>query len=317
MQLPPFGAFKPLCRGVPSYPWCNLFFRQLANKAPEVLVGLSADYHTAPVGINPQCGIPRAVSSSPGTTHLGNIANALACALCLLFSMYLVFHANRRSAAVGRVEIRFFLFLYALTLPLQIITTGSYIEQSATSIVVLTAIHAGVVVALFWTFLGNAIVATQVVEDGTMASLVPFYALSLILFVATTYISLDTALSISTAFTPSSNPSNLQNTTLFVLLNVWPAAAAFFGFAILMYVVVRVLRERKPMFFYLAAVFLFVLSQLAYFLLSKPLCRASDSKVDGSFIATLLETAAVGCYYLAWVNITEDTWDDDQYYRGS
>lgn len=29
MSLPPFGAFRPLCRSVPSYPICNLFTRQV------------------------------------------------------------------------------------------------------------------------------------------------------------------------------------------------------------------------------------------------------------------------------------------------
>lgn len=126
MQLPPFGAFKPLCRGVPSYTWCNLFFRQvsacsrprpeiyahlvllpqLAHKSPETLTGLSANAATAPVGINPQCGIPRAVSSAPGTSHLGNIADVLSCALCFLFALFLVRHAGKRNAAVGKYSSR-------------------------------------------------------------------------------------------------------------------------------------------------------------------------------------------------------------------
>jgi hypothetical protein len=37
---------------------------------------------------------------------------------------------------------------------------------------VLTAIHAGLVAALFWALLANGIVATQVVEDGTPSSLI-------------------------------------------------------------------------------------------------------------------------------------------------
>jgi hypothetical protein len=38
--------------------------------------------------------------------------------------------------------------------------------------VVLTAIHAGIIAALFWALIANALVATQVVEDGTPSSLV-------------------------------------------------------------------------------------------------------------------------------------------------
>ena len=76
------------------------------------------------------------------------------------------------SSSQGRVELRTFLGLYLLTLPLQLLTTGSLLEQGSTALVVLTAIHAGVVTGLFWALLANAIVATQVVEDGTLSSLI-------------------------------------------------------------------------------------------------------------------------------------------------
>ncbi len=72
----------------------------------------------------------------------------------------------------GRVELRLFLILYLLTLPLQILTTGSFIEQGSTALTVLTAIHAGLVAATFWTLLANGIVSTQVVEDGTLSSII-------------------------------------------------------------------------------------------------------------------------------------------------
>ena len=35
------------------------------------------------------------------------------------------------------------------------------------------------------------------------------------------------------------------------------------------------------------------------------ICRGADAKVDGSFVATILETASVGVLYLAWRSITE------------
>ena len=73
---------------------------------------------------------------------------------------------------LGRLEITAFLSLYLLTLPLQLITTGSFLAQGSTPLIVLTAIHAGAVSAVFWSLLGNAIVSTQVVEDGTPSSIV-------------------------------------------------------------------------------------------------------------------------------------------------
>ena len=70
----------------------------------------------------------------------------------------------------GRVELPKFLTIYLLTL--QLITTGSLLTQGSTSLVVLTALHAGAVANLFWSLLANTIVATQVVEDGPLSSLI-------------------------------------------------------------------------------------------------------------------------------------------------
>lgn len=76
------------------------------------------------------------------------------------------------SLSVGRAEFRIFLIAYFISLPFQLLTTGGVLQQGSTALVVLTALHAGVVVALFWALLGNAIVSTQVVEDGTLSSLI-------------------------------------------------------------------------------------------------------------------------------------------------
>lgn len=108
----------------------------------------------------------------------------------MLVVAILIFLCSRRKAAVGtlvyfffsatdfifssqgRVELRAFLIVYFVTLPVQIITNGSLLPQGSTAIVVFTAIHAGLVVALFWILIANAVVATQWIEDGTMSSIV-------------------------------------------------------------------------------------------------------------------------------------------------
>ena len=79
---------------------------------------------------------------------------------------------GRSYPSIGRIELRSLLILYLITLPLQLVTTGSLLEQGSTALVAVTAVHAGVVVALFWSLLANAIVATQIVEDGTLSSLI-------------------------------------------------------------------------------------------------------------------------------------------------
>ncbi|KAH9958376.1 chitin synthase III catalytic subunit [Lactifluus volemus] len=286
-----FGDFEPLCRSTPSYPWCNLFYRELQRNAPN--------------------------SSSPplaSTQNAGFLfrqcANILACAFSSFAVIWLITLSHHRKAAVDPC-IPHHLSPHP---PLQLLTTGSFLKQGSTALVVFTALHAGAVVALFWTLLGNALVATQLVEDGSPSSLIPFYLLTLVLMAVTTYISLDVALTITNTFEPGNPKDSLHSTALFILTSIWPGAAALLYFILMTWIVSSVLRERRPLVYYVLAAVLFIFSQLAYFLLSRPICDGSNRKIDGSFIATVLETAAVVVLYLAWRSITEDFWIEEQQY---
>ncbi|CAK5267517.1 unnamed protein product [Mycena citricolor] len=304
-----FGDFSTLCRNTGSYPWCNLFYRQILHEDPTVLTNASLPVSSAGLGVNPTCAIPRMGHAG----SLGNIANIVVCALSMILTAVLIWETSRRKAAVGRLELRALLSLYFISLPFQLVTTGSFLEQGSTALIVLTAIHAGVVATVFWMLLANGLVATQVVEDGTPSSLIPFYFISFLFFAATTYISFDIALHITSAFGPSNPLSSLHSIPLFVLTSIWPAVAVIIYFIIMTYIVLAVLNELRPMWFYVLSAVLFVLSQLAFFLLSKVICKGSSAKVDGSFVATILETAAVSVLYLAWKSITEESWDESPF----
>ncbi|RDX45317.1 hypothetical protein OH76DRAFT_1408096, partial [Lentinus brumalis] len=92
-----FGDFAPLCHQVPSYPWCNLFYHQIQHHSSGVLQGLSADAVSAPVGVNPECGILRVGHNG----SIANVANIVACALSIIFTLLLIVWTTRRRAAVG------------------------------------------------------------------------------------------------------------------------------------------------------------------------------------------------------------------------
>lgn len=303
-----FGDFQPLCTNVPSYTWCNLFYKQLQRAAPTVLVGVSADSSSAPVGINPICGIPR--SGHDGS--LGNLPDIIACSLSFSIILGILLRCYKRKAAVGRLELMAFLALYLLSLPLQLLTTGSLLQQGSTPLVILTAVHVGVVVALFWALLANAIVATQVVDDGSFASLVPFAIFTFISLGVGIYISLDIALGITSAIGGVAvPPDSLKNIPLFIITSIWPAICAIAYLIIMAIIVLRILNETKPMWYYALAGCLFILSQLSWFLLGRVICKGSNQKVDGSLIATVLETASVVVIYLGWKSITEESWEDE------
>lgn len=98
---------------------------------------------------------------------------------------------------------------------------------------------------------------------------------------------------------------------MFILLILWPLFTIVAYFILMAYIVIHLLNEKRPMAFYGLAAFLFVVSQIIWLLVGKVICQASNQRVDGSFIATVLETASVGVLFLGWRSITEDAWEDD------
>ncbi|KAJ7860364.1 hypothetical protein B0H14DRAFT_2744466 [Mycena olivaceomarginata] len=227
---------------------------------------------------------------------------------CMVFTAVLIWVTNKRKAAVGRIELRTFLSLYFLTLPLQLVTTGSFLEQGGTPLVVITAIHA----ASSPHSSGRYSPTRSSRRRSSKTAHPPALSLSTrspsYFFAATTYISLDIGLSITSVFGPSTAAAKPGE---------HPAVSAtvVIYFALMTYIVLAVLNEVRPMWFYILSAALFVLSQLDYFLLNKVICKVRlEPKVDGSFVATFLETAAVGVLYLAWKSITEESWDEDAYY---
>lgn len=70
--------------------------------------------------------------------------------------------------------------------------------------------------------------------------------IGIILTVGSGYIAVDTGLSVTDYF-QSSPPERLHSIWLFVLTIIWPAAAAAFYFVVQLGVVVRVLKEKKPL----------------------------------------------------------------------
>ncbi|KZP13296.1 hypothetical protein FIBSPDRAFT_1049522 [Athelia psychrophila] len=235
--------------------------------------GASAFTSSVAVGINPECDTLLAGSCIPGE-HLA----------CAAHGVLRGAGGPRqaRKAPVGRIETRIFLALYALCHPFQL---------GSTPLVALTGTHVGILAALCWSLLANGIVATQVVEDWSASGIIPFTASAVAFFAATTYIAHHTI-------------------PVFVLTSIWHAAATAIYLVLVAYIV-GVLNEVRPMWFYVPSGVLFVLSQPDYFLLNKLICKGMNAKIDGSFVASICETAVVGVVYLARRGITKESWDDE------
>ncbi|SGY38764.1 BQ5605_C003g02067 [Microbotryum silenes-dioicae] len=321
MVLFKFGNFDWACREVPSFPACNLFFRQLlvhpkGLAAPATdLLGLPTDaaeiqstLQTLGVGVRPSCYIPRMHAVGGQNGSLGNVANIAVCGLSVLIGIALCVMAGRRTAAVARKEMQVFLLMFCLVQGAQLADTGALLKVGSTALTWISGVHLGLLVGLFWVLAWLAFLSLQIVEDGTLLSIVPMLIGTIVLSVGSGYIALDTGFTVTNYFR-SDPPQDLHSIWLFVLTIIWPAAAAGFYFLVQFGVVVRVLREKKPLFLFTMAAGAFILSQGAYFALSHKICMGTKAKVDGSFVASLLELISIVFIFAGWKSITEDSWE--------
>ncbi|KAL7422672.1 hypothetical protein Q5752_001963 [Cryptotrichosporon argae] len=325
----PFGSFGWICRHT-VLPQCNLFFAQLYNHDSDLTTLfpssslLYSDYNVtstsvtddtnvmaarsvAGTGVGASCEIARA-----GHGSKGDIALMVVSALSLLIAAALAAHATKRRAAVGRVELRTLFVLYGVLCALQLVDMSSVLEQGSTGIIIVSAIHTALFVTFFWLLLANAVIATQVVEDGTPAALVPLSLGAVLFFVPTLYVALSVGFRWNTVFQISStDPADLKSTALFVLTLLWPALAALIYVALMLYIIVFYLAEVKPAVFLVGAAALFIGAQVIFFLVAQPLCNASNGKLNSAFISTLLDTLAMIALHFAWIAITEEDWAEE------
>ncbi|KAI5451663.1 hypothetical protein NCC49_001644 [Naganishia albida] len=245
---------------------------------------------------------------------LGDIAQIIACCICFLSVVYLIFRSFRRRAAVGRAEMVHLFTTFALTLLVKIFTTGNVLKQGSAAISVLSAIHVGLIALTGWLLLVNAAVAFQLLEDGSATSLLILYAGGAVFFATTAYFALDQAFGITSLFYLSRSSAaerDLANIALMLLGVLWPYLAVALYFVMTVWVVYFHLRETKPLKWFAMAFLLFAGAQAVQLLASHTLCEVSNARLTAGFLNTFLETASIWLLFVGWKSITEDDWYDD------
>lgn len=287
-----YGRFDDFCRDTgnlgSTLPVCNLFdqaaTRQGTGWGGCDLVGFS-------VG---------------GGERLRNLGSILICALAILANAFLLWRTQRKKAAVGRREMQIFLVGYMLVSVCEIFTIGGFpLNKSAR--LAFTAIHIAAITATSWILMLNGAVGYQLLDDGTAVSVGLLLISSLIIFIGTGYIALDTGFSWTGYWDSTLNQTN-QAYALYTLYQLIPLLFIVIFFLLEAFLVLRVLGERKPMLYLLGAALLFAIGQIFQYVISVHICTGSDGRINGGLFETLFTLLAVVMVWVFWSSITEDDW---------
>lgn len=218
-------------------------------------------------------------------------------------TLFLLWRSERKAAAVGRREMQLFLIGYIIISICEIFTVGGF-PLSSNVRQGFTAVHLASIVATLWILMLNAVVGFQLLDDGTALSLGLILGSAAALFVGTGYIALDTAFNWTGHFSGSLHEP-YRNIGLYVLYQLAPLVFLFVFFVLETILVLRILGERKPMLYLIAAALLFALGQIFNYVISVHICNPTGGKIDGAFFETLFTLLSVVTLWVFWSSITE------------
>jgi hypothetical protein len=119
------------------------------------------------------------------------------------------------------------------------------------------------------------------------------------LFIGTGYIALDTAFDWTGQFESSHRGSN-HDIGLYVLYQLCLLIFLTVYFALESVLVLKVLGERKPMVYLVAAVLLFAIGQIFNYVISVHICKPTNGKIDGAFFETFFTLLSVVAVWDFW-----------------
>ncbi|KAF8454958.1 chitin synthase III catalytic subunit-domain-containing protein [Terfezia claveryi] len=259
-----FGEFSNFCRDS-TIPVCNLF-----------LYGINVPAKS--------CGL---VGFTAGGNQVGNLGSVVLAGIAIIVSGVLLWMAERKAAAVGRREMQILLLGYILVSFAEIFTVGEFLT-SQSALKWFTGIHIGAITATFWVLLLNAIVGYQLLDDGTILSILLVGGSMVVVFIGTGYIAMDTALGWTDTFVTLKS-EGYRNYALYVLYLLFPIISVAAYFILESVLVLKVFD----------------------FVISVHLCNATSGKIDGSLFQTLFTLLSVVTLWYFWSSITEDVWIDE------
>ncbi|KAL1601403.1 hypothetical protein SLS60_006316 [Paraconiothyrium brasiliense] len=288
-----YGYFDTFCRDSGNL-WSTLPVCYLFDQAPT----------REGTGWDNGCQL-RGITLKGDNKVLANLGSILLCGIAILVTLFLLWRSERKKAAVGRREMQLFLLGYIIVSICEIFTVGGFPLDSAVR-KAFVAVHIAAIISTTWMLMLNGLVGYQLLDDGTAMSLGLILVSAAILFIGTGYIALDTGFSWTGFFDDTLKTNRAY--ALYTLYQLAPLVFLFVFFCLETFLVVRVLGEKKPMAYLVAAVVLFAIGQIFQYVISVHICTGTNGKINGGLFETLFTLLAVVMIWVFWSSITEDDW---------
>jgi len=199
-----------------------------------------------------------------------------------------------------------FLLGYIIISICEIFTIGGFPLNDSVRLA-FVAIHIAAITATSWILMLNGAVGYQLLDDGTAVSIGLLLISSLVIFVGTGYIALDTGFS-WTGYWDDTLPTPNQAYALYTLYQLVPLVFIVIFFLLEAFLVLRILGERKPMLYLLGAALLFAIGQIFQYVISVHICTGTNGQINGGLFESLFTLLAVVMVWVFWSSITEDDW---------
>jgi len=241
-----------------------------------------------------------------GDDRLRNLGSILVDGIAIIITALLLWRSQRKKAAVGRREMQLFLVGFIIISICEILTIGGF-PLDPTVRKAFVAIHIAAITATSWILMLNGAVGYQLLDDGTAVSIGLLLISSLLIFIGTGYIALDTAFEWTGYWNDTLEAPN-QAYALYTLYQLVPLIFLVIFFLLEAFLVLRILGERKPMLYLLGAALLFAIGQIFQYVISVHICNGTDGKINGGLFESLFTLLAVVMVWVFWSSITEDDW---------
>ncbi|KAL5118814.1 hypothetical protein ACEQ8H_003317 [Pleosporales sp. CAS-2024a] len=230
-----------------------------------------------------------------GDKRLRNLGSILIAAIAILSTAFLIWR-----------EMQLFLLGYIIISICEIFSIGGFPLNHKVRIA-FVAIHIATVTATCWILMLNGVVGYQLLDDGTAVSIGLLLVSSLLIFIGTGYIALDTGFQWTGYWDDTLGTPN-RAYALYTLYQLMPLLFLVIFFLLEAFLVLRILGERKPMLYLGGAALLFALGQIFQYVISVHICNGTDGNINGGFFESLFTLLAVVMVWVFWSSITEDDW---------